>query len=116
MDGPKRGGREIEVGVEVELEIVKRFAELGYQVQPDVIDLLRQYQLEQGVGINEIAEWVAKSLDSSSIFVISGEQIAELIKQQQQQQQQHRAPKQRRAPPGIVKSFSNSGNSVQQGD
>ncbi|MCW7073529.1 MAG: DNA-directed DNA polymerase II small subunit [Methanophagales archaeon] len=114
MDGPKRGGREIEVGVEVELEIVKRFAELGYQVQPDVIDLLRQYQLEQGVGINEIAEWVAKSLDSSSIFVISGEQIAELIKQQQQQQ--HRAPKQRRAPPGIVKSFSNSGNSVQQGD
>ena len=118
MHGPKRGGRETEIGAGVELEIVKRFAELGYQVQPDAVDLLKRYQLEQGVGISEIAEWVANSLDSSSVFVISEEHIAEVIKHQHQHQTQHRVPNQERAPapPVIIKSFSNSASSVQQSD
>ena len=113
---PKRGGRETEIGAGVELEIVKRFAELGYQVQPDAIDLLRQYQSERGLEPGEIAEWVTNSLNSfsSSVFVISKEQIAEIIGHR------HRAPNQRRAapapPPAIVKSFSSSAGSVQQSD
>ncbi|MCD6203845.1 MAG: DNA-directed DNA polymerase II small subunit [Methanophagales archaeon] len=115
---PKRGGREPEIVAGVELEIVKRFAELGYQVQPDAVDLLRRYQLEQGVGSSEIVEWVVNSLDSSSVFVISEEHIAEVIKHQTHIQTQHRVTNQERAPapPVIIKSFASSAGSVQQGD
>ncbi len=92
---------------EIEIEIVKRFAELGYQVQPDAIDLLKRYEQEQevGVGLDEIVEDVASSLDSST-FVISTEQITEVIRHRLTKEQQ--APSAPPPPPAVLKSFSSS--------
>ena len=65
-----------------ELEIVKRFADFGFQVHPEAIELLTHYsgtcEREGDFDIGELAEYVTKSIDPS-IFVISPEQIAELI-------------------------------------
>jgi DNA polymerase II small subunit len=65
-----------------ELEIVKRFADLGFQIHPEAIEMLTHFD---GNGksawhfdLDAIAESVIKSLDPS-ICVISPEQIADFI-------------------------------------
>ena len=65
-----------------ELEIVKKFADFGFQVDPEAIELLTQYsssgECEEDFEIGELAECVTKSVDPS-IFVISPEHIADFI-------------------------------------
>jgi DNA polymerase II small subunit len=65
-----------------EIEVVKRFADVGFQIHPEAIDLLTHYD---GNGksawhfdLGAIAEEVAKSVDPS-VCVISPEQIANFI-------------------------------------
>ena len=65
-----------------EIEIVKRFADFGFQIHPEAIELLTHYD---GNGksawqfdLDAIAEDVAKSVDPS-VCVISPEQIATFI-------------------------------------
>ncbi len=81
---------------ELEIEIVKRFASLGYQVQPDAVELLMRYS-ERGVELDELSQRLANSLKSSTTFVISSDQIAEILKLRDS----NIAP-----PPDIIKSFN----------
>jgi len=104
------------------IEIVKRFAELGFQVQPEAIELLSQSEAESRFDLNEIAESVTDSLDPS-IFVISTEQIAEFIKNnvagtgKVEKEGSIRFQKQTHVPaPAIIKSFSDNGRGVDHKD
>ncbi len=82
---------------EVEIEIVKKFARLGYQVQPDAVDLLVRYN-EQGIALDTLSEMVVKSLKASTAFVISCEQLSDIL---QQRDSGKAIP-----PPDIIKSFN----------
>ncbi|MBA7539720.1 hypothetical protein ES705_32001 [subsurface metagenome] len=104
------------------IEIVKRFAELGFQVQPEAIELLSQSEAERDFDLNEIVENVTDSLDPS-IFVISTEQIAEFIKNKVagtgkgEKEGGIRFQKQTHVPaPAIIKSFSDNGRGVDHKD
>ncbi len=99
-----------------EIEIVKRFADLGLQVQPGAIDLLSHYEEECGgrnFNITDIAETVANSL-GSSVFVISPEQIATCIKNNGVEE--GAGEFQRQAAPAIIKSFSGNGRGIEYKD
>jgi len=61
------------------IEIAKKFADLGFQAQPEAIDLLSGYEAQSRFGLDKIVENVSNSLDTAT-FVISGEQIAEFIR------------------------------------
>jgi DNA polymerase II small subunit len=71
--------RPIEKPIAKELEIVKRFAEFGFQVHPEAIALLARYDgngsAHRDGNLAALAEGVTKSIDPS-ICVISPEQIA----------------------------------------
>ncbi|MGB2727998.1 MAG: DNA-directed DNA polymerase II small subunit [Halobacteriota archaeon] len=102
------------------IEIVKRFAELGFQVQPEAIELLSQSEAESRFDLNEIVENVTDSLDPS-IFVISTEQIADFIKNnvagKGEKEGGIRFQKQTHVPaPAIIKSFSDNGRGVNHKD
>jgi len=108
-----------------EIEIVKRFADLGFQVQPEAIEMLTHYESEgkseRNFDINEIAESVTNSLDPS-IFVISTAQIAEFIKNNvagigSEKEKSIGSQRQMQAPaPAIIKSFSDNGRGVDHKD
>ncbi len=103
-------------GKQKEIEIVKGFADLGFQVQPEAIELLTHYESEgkseRHFDINEIAESVTDSLDHS-IFVISPEQIAEFIKKKgagEGEKEKIDAQMKTETPaPAIIKSFPEHG-------
>ena len=97
------------------IEIVKRFADLGFQAQPEAIDLLSGYENESRFGLDEIVENVTSSLDTAT-FVISGEQIAEFIRngvavaieKERSTTKTQTPPLPAAAAPAIIKSFSDS--------
>lgn len=64
------------------LELVKRFADFGFQVHPEALELLSRYSNScdrgGGVDIDELAEYVTKLVNPSSC-VITPEQVAGLI-------------------------------------
>lgn len=105
-------------------EIVKRFADLGFQVQPEAIELLSHYGGERHFDLNEIVESVTNSSSSDpSIFVISSEQIVEFIKNSRTGTGKGEEGKstgfQRKAAvpaPGIIKSFPDNGRGVDHKD
>jgi DNA polymerase II small subunit len=106
------------------IEIVKRFAELGFQVQPEAIELLSQSEAERDFDLNESVESITNSLDPS-IFVISTEQIAEFIKNnvagtgKGEKEERFCFQRQTQAPvpaPVIIKSFSDDGRGVNHKD
>lgn len=106
-----------------ELEIVKRFADFGFQVQPEALELLSHYSStcdrEGDFNIGELAECVTKSVDPS-IFVISPEQIADIIQKRGVQsaekvtsvveQQLHVDA------PAVLKSYPEHGSAADQKD
>lgn len=102
-----------------EIEIVKRFADVGLQVQPEVVDLISQYkedcEADGGLyfNINDIAKSVATSLEPS-VFVISTEQMAAFIKGNGAKEAGKNNGFQKQAAPDIIKSFSNKGGGVDQ--
>jgi DNA polymerase II small subunit len=114
------GGIEKQKGI----EIVKRFADLGFQVQPEAIELLSYYEGERHFDLNEIVESVTNSSSSDpSIFVISTEQIVEFIKNNGagtgKGEKEKSAGFQRQAAvpaPAIIKSFSDNGRGVDHKD
>jgi hypothetical protein len=97
------------------IEIVKRFADLGFQAQPEAIDLLSGYENECRFGLDKIVENVTSSLDTAT-FVISGEQIAEFIRngravageKERSTTKTQTPPLPAAAAPAIIKSFSDS--------
>ncbi len=97
------------------IEIVKRFADLGFQAQPEAIDLLSGYETECRFGLDEIVENVSNSLDTAT-FVISGEQIAEFIRngravageKERSTTKTQAPPLPAAAAPAIIKSFSDN--------
>ncbi|MFZ2070928.1 MAG: DNA-directed DNA polymerase II small subunit [Halobacteriota archaeon] len=96
------------------IEIVKRFADLGFHVQPEVIDLLSQYEVEcerdsgRYFDINAIVESVANS-SGPSVFVISTEQVSAFIHNSGLVKSIQKAP-------AIIKSFSDNGRGVEYKD
>ena len=105
-------GKEKQKGI----EIVKRFADFGFQVQPEAIELLNQSEAESHFNLNEMVENVANSLDTS-IFVISSEQIAGFIKNSRAEDGEKGNGFQRQAPaPAIIKSFSDGKRGVDHKD
>ena len=101
-------------GIEVKekergIEIVKRFADLGFQVQPEAIALLSQSEVENRFDLNEIAESVTHSLDPA-IFVISTEQIAVFLKNNRVGDQRETQA------PAIIHSFCEAGRGVDHKD
>ncbi len=102
------------------IEMVKRFADFGFQVQPEAIELLNQSEAQSHFNLDEIVESVANSLDTS-IFVISSEQIAEFIKNSRAEDGEKGNGFQRQAPvtvtaPVIIKSLSDSQRGVDHKD
>ena len=97
-----------------EREIVKRFADFGFQVHPEAIELLKHYSSNRKshFDIGELAESLIKSIDPS-IFVITPEQIADFI----QKKGARAAERERRVveqemqteAPAIIKSFPEHG-------
>ncbi|MHC1610272.1 MAG: DNA-directed DNA polymerase II small subunit [Candidatus Methanospirareceae archaeon] len=110
-------------GKEKELELVKRFADLGFQIHPEAIELLARYN-GNGEGTrdldpDEIAESVSRSLDPS-ICVISPEHIAEFIKEKGagDDEREEKAVRQQthEEAPTILKSFPEHGKSADHKD
>ena len=100
-------------GRQREIEIVKTFADLGLQVQPEAIEILTNYKCKS-FGINEIAESVTNSLDPA-IFVISPQQIVasiEKINVGEEESQLRMHPK----APTIIKTFLDQGNGIDHRD
>ena len=100
-------------GRQREIEIVKTFADLGLQVQPEAIEILTNYKCKS-FGINEIAESVTNSLDPA-IFVISPQQIVasiEKINVGEEESQLRMHPK----APTIIKTFLDQGNGIDHKD
>jgi len=106
-----------------ELELVKRFADFGFQVHPEAIELLTHYsstrEREEDFDLGELAECVTKSVDPS-IFVISADQVAEFI----QKKGVKSAEKEKSVPtqqlhveaPVIIKSFPEHGRGADHKD
>ncbi len=111
----------VKTGKYREIEIVRRFADLGFQVQPGVIDVLSQYEVDceadggRYFNINDIAESLANSL-GPSVFVISTEQIAAVIKNNGVGEAKKSIGFPKQAAPAIIKSFSNNGSGVDHTD
>ena len=97
-----------------EIEIVKRFADFGFQVQPEVIELLSQYEDERHFDLNAIVESVTDSLNPS-VFVISSEQITEIIKNNGAGEKDNSIGTQTQVP-AIIKSFCDNGQGVDHKD
>ncbi|RZN37120.1 MAG: DNA-directed DNA polymerase II small subunit [Methanophagales archaeon ANME-1-THS] len=106
-----------------ELEIVKRFADFGFQVQPEALELLSHYSStcdrEGDFNIGELAECVTKSVDPS-IFVISPELIADIIKKKDVRSAEKVTSVVEQQPqvdaPAILKSFPEHGKAADQKD
>ena len=100
-----------------EIEIVRRFADLGFQIQPEAISLLNHSEVGSRLNLNEIVESLTNSLDPS-IFVISTEQIAEFIKNKVVSDAERGngegsgLQRQLQPAPAIIKSFADNGRGV----
>jgi DNA polymerase II small subunit len=104
-----------------EIEIVRRFADFGYQIHPEAIELLTHYD---GNGksawhfdLDAIAESVIKSLDPS-ICVISTEQISDFINKNGVRDDEKKIVKQQTQAeaPTIIMSFPEHGKAVDHKD
>jgi DNA polymerase II small subunit len=105
-----------------ERELVKRFADFGFQVHPEAIELLKHYSDNRTshFDIGELAESVIKSIDPS-IFVITPEQLADFIQKKGARavereksgvnQQMHAAEA-----PAVLKSFPEHGRGAEYKD
>jgi len=105
------------------IEIVKRFADLGFQVQPEAIELLNQSEAESHLDVNEIVKSMTNSLDPS-IFVISTGHIAEFLKNSRAENGEKKGenngfqkqPQASVPDPAIIKSFVDSRSGVNRKD
>jgi len=104
---PARNGRQKEI------EIVKKFADLGLQVQPEAIELLTNYK-GKSFAISEIAESVTDSLDPS-IFVISPQQITASIEKIGVRDGEFKTQMRPEAP-AIINSFLDQGTGIDHKD
>lgn len=105
-----------------EREIVKRFADFGFQVHPEAIELLKHYSAnrtsEEQLDIGALAESVIKSIDPS-IFVITPEQLADFIKKDAQAAEREQGevkPQIHAEAPAIIKSFPEQGRDGENRD
>ncbi len=98
-----------------ELELVKKFADFGFQIHPEALTLLAHRTFDDRsdwhFDINALAESMSKSLDPS-ICVISPEQVVEFINQNGAHAADKRAKEEkvvneqtRADAPAIIKSF-----------
>lgn len=92
-----------------EREIVKRFADFGFQVHPEAIELLKHYsdnrKSEGQLDIAALAESVIKAIDPS-IFVITPEQLADFIKKGARASEREKSVVEPQMhAPAIIKSF-----------
>ncbi|PXF51425.1 MAG: hypothetical protein C4B55_03265 [Candidatus Methanophagaceae archaeon] len=101
------------------IEIVRRFADFGFQVQPEAVEQVSELLSQQSdaeaeslFDLNKIVEGVSSSLDPS-VFVISSEQVAEFLKNNGTAAAAADAVVEA---PEIIKSFSDDGKGVEQKD
>jgi DNA polymerase II small subunit len=100
---------QMEEGTEV--AIAKKFANLGFQVHPEAIELLQGYKhAHNDFGIDDVVEQVAELLgeDAASVVVISKEHIKAFVKERGERGFHHQLQEQRLKPrlkPMIIKSF-----------
>ncbi|MBK5190075.1 MAG: DNA-directed DNA polymerase II small subunit [Methanosarcinales archaeon] len=110
-------------GKQKELELVKRFADFGFQIHPEAIELLAHYdgngKSTWHFNLDAIAESVSRSLDPS-ICVISPEQIADFIKEKgaRDDEKEKKVVKQQthEEAPTILKSFPEFGKAADHKD
>ncbi len=105
-----------------ERELVKRFADFGFQVHPEAIELLKHYsdnrKSEGQLDIAALAESVIKSIDPS-IFVITPEQLADFIKKGARAAEREKSgvkPQMHAEAPAIIKSFPEHGRDGDNND
>ncbi len=97
------------------IEIVKRFADLGFQVQPEAIELLSQSEAGSHLDVNEMVKSITNSLDRS-IFVISTGHIAEFLENSRVEDREQKSIGFQRQSPTIIKSFADSRRGVDHRD
>jgi len=90
------------------IEIVKRFADLGFQLQPEAIELLSQSEAESRLDVSEMVKGITDSLDPS-IFVISTGHIDAYLKNSRIGSKYSQAPI---PAPAIIKSFTDNRRGV----